>query len=244
VTRGGGSIADLWAFCDETLCRTVALLPVPVIAAVGHETDRTLIDDVAAVSCSTPTHAAEAAVRVDCVAARTALAAVAGRLDGCARAAVADRARALRALSRAPREHVARHRRALDQQARELRASGRRGLAVRGDYQRRVAVNVLARKAAATAGATAASRLALARRAGALDRAAVGHRGRRADRLERLRAVLAGHDPEHTLARGYALALGPAGEPLGSSEAVRRAGDFDLRLSDGTVPARVREEER
>src|SRR5207248_7426641 len=66
VTRGGGSIADLWAFCDETLCRTVALTPVPVISAVGHDVDRTLIDDVAAVCCSTPTHAAEAAVAIDC----------------------------------------------------------------------------------------------------------------------------------------------------------------------------------
>ena len=70
VARGGGSLADLFAFCDETLCRTVALLRVPVIASVGHHTDRTLIDDVAAVSCSTPTHAAEAAVPVDCGAAR------------------------------------------------------------------------------------------------------------------------------------------------------------------------------
>src|ERR687893_443155 len=70
VTRGGGSIADLWAFCDEALCRTVALLSVPVISAVGHEVDRTLIDDVAAVCCSTPTHAAEAAVGIDCAAAR------------------------------------------------------------------------------------------------------------------------------------------------------------------------------
>ena len=69
VTRGGGSIADLWAFCDEALCRTVALLPVPVISAVGHDVDKTLIDDVAAVCCSTPTHAAEAAVGVDCAAA-------------------------------------------------------------------------------------------------------------------------------------------------------------------------------
>jgi len=54
VARGGGSLADLFAFCDETLCRTVALLRVPVIASVGHHADRTLIDDVAAVSCSTP----------------------------------------------------------------------------------------------------------------------------------------------------------------------------------------------
>ena len=54
VARGGGSLMDLFAFCDETLCRTVARLRVPVIASVGHHTDRTLIDDVAAVSCSTP----------------------------------------------------------------------------------------------------------------------------------------------------------------------------------------------
>ena len=70
VTRGGGSLADLWAFCDETLCRTVAMLRVPVVSAIGHERDTTLIDDVAAVACSTPTHAAEAAVPLDCGAAR------------------------------------------------------------------------------------------------------------------------------------------------------------------------------
>ena len=70
VTRGGGSLADLWAFCDETLCRTVAMLRVPVISAVGHERDTTLIDDVAAVACSTPTHAAEVAVPLDCRGAR------------------------------------------------------------------------------------------------------------------------------------------------------------------------------
>src|SRR3954452_15766146 len=52
VARGGGSLADLFAFCDESLCRTVAMLRVPVIASVGHHADRTLIDDVAAVACS------------------------------------------------------------------------------------------------------------------------------------------------------------------------------------------------
>src|SRR5436305_1509274 len=59
VTRGGGSLADLWAFCDETLCRTVAMLRVPVVSAVGHERDSTLIDDVAAIACSTPTRSEE-----------------------------------------------------------------------------------------------------------------------------------------------------------------------------------------
>ena len=102
VTRGGGSLADLWAFCDESLCRTVAMLRVPVVSAVGHERDSTLIDDVAAVACSTPTHAAEAAVPLDCVEARASLARCGGSLrragrgsGGPARAAPGDtRARA------------------------------------------------------------------------------------------------------------------------------------------------------
>src|SRR6476660_2785717 len=70
VTRGGGSLADLWAFCDETLCRTVAMLRVPVVSAIGHERDSTLIDDVAACACSTPTHAPEELVPLDCREAR------------------------------------------------------------------------------------------------------------------------------------------------------------------------------
>src|SRR5213078_1491566 len=102
VARGGGSLADLFAFCDETLCRTVALLHVPVIASVGHHTDRTLIDDVAAVSCSTPTHAAEAAVPEHCAEARARMRDAARRLRGHGRRAVIGRARALAALSRAP----------------------------------------------------------------------------------------------------------------------------------------------
>src|SRR5204862_4392973 len=135
--------------CDEALCRTVALLATPVISAVGHETDRTLIDDVAAVSCSTPTHAAEAAVRIDCGAARERMLRDAMRLDSSGRSAVVVRARQLAALSRAPRDHVARHRRHLHQKARELRAASRRGVAARSDWQARVAGTVLVRKLAA-----------------------------------------------------------------------------------------------
>src|SRR5207248_677668 len=108
VARGGGSLADLFAFCDEALCRTVALLRVPVIASVGHHTDRTLIDDVAAGSCSTPTHAAEAAVPVDCRSARDELTRLARRLQSHGRRAIIDRARALTHLSRAPQHHLAR----------------------------------------------------------------------------------------------------------------------------------------
>src|SRR5438270_10565629 len=126
VARGGGSLADLFAFCDEAMCRTVALLRVPVIASVGHHTDWTLIDDVAAISCSTPTHAAESAVAMDCRAARAELAVRARRLSDHGRRAVIARARTLAQLSRAPAQHVRRHRSDLHQRLRELRASARR----------------------------------------------------------------------------------------------------------------------
>jgi exodeoxyribonuclease VII large subunit len=99
---------------------------VPVIASVGHHTDRTLLDDVAAVSCSTPTHAAESAVGRDVAQARATLARSAGCLDTHARRAVVERARTLARLSRAPAQHVARERERLHQQLREIRAAGRR----------------------------------------------------------------------------------------------------------------------
>ena len=126
VARGGGSLADLWCFCDEALCRTVALLAMPVIASVGHHTDRTLLDDVAAVSCSTPTHAAEAAVALDCIRARVDLAGAAARLRVRGRSAVVVRARTLEMLARAPTMHLARQRAQLHQRLREIRAGSRR----------------------------------------------------------------------------------------------------------------------
>ena len=242
VTRGGGSIADLWAFCDETLCRTVALLPVPVISAVGHHVDRTLIDDVAAVCCSTPTHAAEAAVAVDCAAARLSLLAAASRLDTRGRAAVLERARALMAFSRAPRERVTAHRTHLRQKARELRAASRRGLALRGDYQRRIAGAVIERKRDAALASAATGQARLSARAAALSRAADALESRRREALRAHAAAIRGHDPERALERGYAIALDPEGRPLASAAAVKEASTFELRMADGNVPARVREE--
>jgi exodeoxyribonuclease VII large subunit len=215
VARGGGSLMDLFAFCDEALCRTVSLLRVPVIASVGHHTDRTLIDDVAAVSCSTPTHAAEAAVPVHCAEARERLHALGARLEAQGRRAVLQRARHLAQLSRAPSAHVARHRLRLHQQLREMRASAERGLDTR-ERDILTRATVLQRKADAT-------QTAVARGGG----------------LERLRLALAAHDPQRTLERGYALVETEAGDPVDS--AATAPDRMTVRLHDGTIPVARRD---
>jgi exodeoxyribonuclease VII large subunit len=238
VARGGGSLADLLCFCDETLCRTVALLGVPVIASVGHHTDRTLLDDVAAVSCSTPTHAAEAAVGVDCrgararqaltgarlheharraLLARAELPPAASRLREHGRRAVLSRARLLSSLTRAPAAHLERERARLHQHLREARATSRRRIEGEWRLNERRAL-VLARKT---------------------DSSLLDCRRRRPQDLRRLALALAGHDPQRTLERGYALVESLTKEPLVTAAQAREAEDVQLRFADGAVAARV-----
>jgi exodeoxyribonuclease VII large subunit len=263
VARGGGSLADLWCFCDETLCRTVALLRVPVVASVGHHTDRTLLDDVAAVSCSTPTHAAEEAVRLHCAQTRVALGEDARRLASHGRPAVLEVHRLIlrrwaRRLADDGRPAVMdRPRLTLMRSAEQLATHGRRAVLIRArtlaalsraptDQLRRQRARLHQQLRETRAGArrrvqdernlSARRALVLERKTRATEREC---RERGPRELERLRLALTGHDPQRTLERGYALVQSRDGEPLATAERARSEGDVRVRFADDTVAARI-----
>src|SRR5690242_18761813 len=134
VARGGGSLEDLWGFNDEELARTVAASGIPVISAVGHETDWTLIDYAADVRAPTPTGAAEFAVPVKADLEAT-LASLGARLKAAALRNFERKRQAARAAARAlppPDQWRALPRRRLD----EATSGLGRGLSVSVDRRR------------------------------------------------------------------------------------------------------------
>ncbi len=267
VARGGGSIEDLWSFNEEIVVRAAADSMIPLISAVGHETDVTLIDFVADRRAPTPTAAAEMAVPVKSE--------LIARVDGCARRALAcwlrgqeHRRTELRAAMRAlptadtllsiPRQRVDA---CADRLPRALRAnaqvhhtafsriSGRlTPQLLRGQVERRRA------RYAAAAGLLAASlrhnaeaqRTRIARNfervavlAGRAERAVLTLLDRRAARLERAGQLLAALSYHGVLARGFALVRGPEGQPLRTAAAVAPGVGLDIEFQDGHVRARA-----
>lgn len=239
VCRGGGSLTDLWAFCDESLCRTAAMLAIPVISAVGHERDVTLLDDVAAVRCSTPTHAADAVIRVDCRSEREAVARRAARVAATGPAAVRRHARPLAVLAAGPARALRQQRGVLNQKAREVAASSRRGLSLRSAELDRSRKSHLLPSAARVARLAADGAAANAAMPGKVLAAASRGLSLRQRSLESSRVAMRAHDPQRVLERGYARVEDRAGEPVVDPVAARRAVELRIIFAGGPVDAAV-----
>ena len=165
VARGGGSLEDLWAFNEEIVVRAAAESMIPLVSAIGHETDTTLIDFAADLRAPTPTGAAEKVVpvRVDLIAQHAEL----GRRHVHAEARfIEQRLTATRSLARilpTPDSILGARRQALDPEASALRKDMREVLARRRDRLARLD-SVLARHAPQAELARARGRLDAASR--------------------------------------------------------------------------------
>jgi exodeoxyribonuclease VII large subunit len=232
VARGGGAIEDLMAFNEENVVRAAAASAIPLISAVGHETDTTLIDFASDVRAPTPTAAAEFAVPV-----RLQLLA---RVEECSsrllfqiERSVAFKRGDLQALERGlgnPRHAIEAHIQRLD------------GLEERLDGARR---NFLDRRGQTVA--TWAARLRHPLQQVEDMRRHLETQGRSLDagfrrsidsahaRLERLGDLLESYSYRGVLKRGFALVTDSAGHAVGSSKAVHPGAELVVEFHDGKV---------
>jgi exodeoxyribonuclease VII large subunit len=214
VARGGGSIEDLWAFNEEEVVRAAAESPIPLISAVGHETDTTLIDHAADLRAPTPTAAAEIAVPVR--AELLAQLADLGRRGQSCLSRQADRARERYDLSicrwPAPESLFA----PAVQRVDELGERLPRSLAARAGHAR-ADLNAVAPRL---------------RRELLLDR--VARSGERLAALWRMAELV---HPDRPLRKGFARITDRSGKTLTAAAQARAARELSLHFGDGVVDA-------
>jgi len=214
VARGGGSIEDLWSFNEEVVVRAIAECSIPVISAVGHETDTTLADHAADRRAPTPTAAAEMAVPVRAELAATLAECGSRKRRAILRPVALGRERLEARVARLPRPDaiIAQAAQKLDDLGERLR----RGLAERARRSQ------------------AALQLASVGLAPALLTRELAVKRQRLDALERLRLQL---DPRAPLRRGYVLVSDADGHVVKSAHAARSLPALTLEFEDGKLDA-------
>ena len=259
VARGGGSLEDLWAFNEEIVVRAAAASLIPLISAVGHETDTTLIDFAADVRAPTPTAAAEMAVPVraelleQILELQARMAAGAGRQVADRRERVADLARGLprprqaieecaqrldgwvERLGNAARKLVAERRQRVSEQwaavPRPSAMLGRRADTA-GAVFVRLRPELIARRmedGGARAGDLGARLMAAAKRALTQAR----------QRFDALGGLLESYSYQRVLERGFALVRDAAGQPVTAAAEALPGARLGIRFHDGEVAATV-----
>jgi exodeoxyribonuclease VII large subunit len=241
VGRGGGSIEDLWAFNEERVARAIARMPVPVISAVGHETDFTIADFVADLRAPTPSAAAELVVAAkDEFVAR--IDRLEDRLRAAAHAAVQRLSRRVHVVDSRPafagfRGRVAMRGRHAADLSHALARTVRAGLASRDRRLQQIERRLAAFDAGRRLGSL---RTRLVGSDGRLETAIRGWYHRAKHQLGTVAAQLEALSPVAVLGRGYAIAWN-ADETrvLRDASAVAPGDTIHVKLSQGKIAAKV-----